>query len=137
MKNIWDWLKEINSVKSDPNSFSDADWELWNSYMVHRFMSMNPDFIEVVNQAQTILPQNKKQIYNFYKEYIPKNYKWSKYVKSTIKQRNKDLVEHLTSYFELSKREIKEYIELLGKPELVRILTNRGIEENEIKTLLK
>jgi hypothetical protein len=98
---------------------------------------MNPDFIEVVNIAQTLLPQNKKQIYNFYREYIPKNYKWSKYVKSTVKQRNKDLIDYLTNYFELSKREVKEYIELLGKPELVRILTNRGIEEKEIKTLLK
>ena len=46
-KNIWDWLKQINSVKADPSSFSDKDWELWNSYMIHRFMSMNPDYLEL------------------------------------------------------------------------------------------
>ena len=52
VKNVWDWLKQINSIKSDPSLFSDKDWELWNSYMIHRFMSMNSDFLELVNEAQ-------------------------------------------------------------------------------------
>ena len=64
MKNIWDWLKQINSTKADPNSFSDKDWELWNSYMVHRFLSMNTDFLDIVNFVQKINPQNKKEIYS-------------------------------------------------------------------------
>ena len=101
MKNIWDWLKQINSTKADPNSFSNKDWELWNSYMVHRFLSMNTDFLDIVNFVQKINPQNKKEIYSAYREFIPKNNKWSKYIKSKVKQRNKDLVEHLSSYWDL------------------------------------
>ena len=27
VKNVWDWLKQINSIKSDPSSFSDKDWD--------------------------------------------------------------------------------------------------------------
>lgn len=137
MKNVFDWLKEINTTKSDPDSFSEKDWEVWNSYMVHRFLSQNEDFLELVNEVQKISPQNKKEIYSIYREYIPKNNKWSKYIKSSIKQRNADLIDHLKDYWMCSSKEVKEYLEFLGNDEVLRILTNRGIEKKEIKTLLK
>jgi len=137
MKNVWDWLKQINSVKADPSSFSDKDWELWNSYMIHRFMSMNPDYLELVNEAQKIMPQNKKEIYSIYREYIPKNNKWNKYVKSNIKKRNNELLDHLSNYWECSKTEVKEYMEFLGNDEIVRILTSIGLDKKETTKILK
>jgi len=137
MKNIWDWLKQINSVKADPSSFSDKDWELWNSYMIHRFMSMNPDYLELVNEAQKIMPQNKTEIYSIYREYIPKNNKWNKYVKSNIKKRNNELLDHLSNYWECSKTEVKEYMEFLGNDEIVRILTSIGLDKKETTKILK
>jgi hypothetical protein len=137
MKNVFDWLKEINTTKSDPNSFTEKDWEVWNSYMVHRFLSQNEDFLELVNEVQRLPPQNKKEIYSIYREFIPKNNKWSKYIKSNIKQRNTDLVNHLKEYWECSSKEVKEYLEFLGNDEVLRILTQRGIDKKEIKTLLK
>ena len=85
MKNIFDWLKAINNTKPPVESFTDKDWEVWNSYMIHRFISMNPDYIELVNFIQDYPPQNKKAIYSIYKEYIPKNNKWNKYIKSNKK----------------------------------------------------
>jgi hypothetical protein len=137
MKNVFDWLKEINTTKSDPNSFTEKDWEVWNSYMVHRFLSQNEDYLELVNEVQKTPPQNKKEIYTIYREFIPKNNKWSKYIKSNIKQRNTDLVNHLKEYWECSSKEVKEYLEFLGNDEVLRILTQRGIDKKEIKTLLK
>ena len=137
MKNVWDWLKQINSVKADPSSFSDKDWELWNSYMIHRFMSMNPDYLELVNEAQKIMPQNKKEIYSIYREFIPKNNKWNKYVKSNIKKRHNELLDHLSNYWECSKTEVKEYMEFLGNDEILRILTSIGLEKKEITKILK
>ena len=97
IKNIWDWLKQINTVKSPSSSFSDKDWEIWNSYMIHRFLSMNPDFIDIVNEVQSINPQNKKQIYTIYREFIPVNNKWNKYIKSNIKQHKTELLTHLSN----------------------------------------
>jgi hypothetical protein len=137
MKNIFDWLKCINSTKPPVESFTTKDWEVWNSYMIHRFVSMNPDYLELVNEAQKLPPQSKKEIYLIYKEYIPKNNKWNKYIKSTLKQANKDLVNYLSSYWELSKREVRDYLEFLGDDEILRILLSMGIEKKEIKNLLK
>jgi hypothetical protein len=137
MKNVFDWLKEINSTKSHPDTFTNQDWDIWNSYMVHRFLSMNPDYIELVNEVQSLPPSNKKQIYSIYREYIPKNNKWSKYVKSSSKEFDKDLVLQLKKHFNVSAREIKDYLKILDKKEIQSILSKQGLEEKEIKKLLK
>jgi hypothetical protein len=137
MKNVFDWLKEINSTKSHPDTFTNQDWDIWNSYMVHRFLSMNPDYIELVNEVQSLPPSNKKQIYSIYREYIPKNNKWSKYVKSSSKEFDKDLVLQLKKHFNVSIREIKDYLKILDKKEVQSILNKQGLEEKEIKKLLK
>jgi hypothetical protein len=137
MKNVFDWLKEINSTKSHPDTFTNQDWDIWNSYMVHRFLSMNLDYIELVNEVQLLPPSNKKQIYSIYREYIPKNNKWSKYVKSSSKEFDKDLVLQLKKHFNVSAREIKDYLKILDKKEVQSILSKQGLEEKEIKKLLK
>ena len=137
MKNIFDWIKEINSKKSPASSFTDKDWEIFNSYMIHRFMSQNTDYIEVVNLVQEFPPQEKIMIYNVYKEFIPKNNKWSKYIKSSIKKRNIILIDNLRDHFKCSSREVNEYLILLDTTEINRILTDRGLDKKEIKTILK
>ena len=137
MKNIFDWLKAINTTKPPVESFTDKDWEVWNSYMIHRFLSMNPDYIEIVNYVQDFPPQEKRMIYNVYREFVPKNNKWSKYIKSKVKQPNKDLVNHIKDNFQCSIKEAKEYINILATTEISRILTNRGLNKKEIKPLLK
>ena len=136
MKNIWDWLKQINNIKADPNSFSDKDWELWNSYMIHRFMSMDRNFLPIVNEVQTIPPQNKKEIYTIYREFIPKNNKWNKYIKSNIKQHKTELLTHLSNYWECSQNEVKEYLNFLEDDVILRILERIGLDKKEINKLL-
>ena len=96
---------------------------------------MDRSYIEIVNDIQEILPQDKKKIYSIYKEFIPKNNKWNKYIKSKIKQPNKELVNHIKDYFECSSKEAKTYLNILSKIEIEVILNNRGIDKKEIKKL--
>jgi carbonic anhydrase len=137
IKNVFDWVKEINGNKREWNLFSNAEQELFNSYVIHRVLSMNPDFIEIVNEAQSLPLTHKKQIYSIYREFIPKNNKWFKYIKSNTKEPNNDLVLKLKDYFKVSIREIKDYLKILDKKEIQSILNKQGLEEKEIKTLLK
>ncbi len=137
MKNIFDWLKQINYQKAPVESFSNEDWELFNSYMIHRFMSMNRDFIEVVNYVQELPPQEKRMIYNVYKEFIPKNNKWNKYIKSKNKQPNIELLKLLSEYWECSQQEAKQYKNLLENDQILSILSQIGVQPKEIKELIK
>jgi hypothetical protein len=137
MKGIFDWLKQINTIKSDPDTFSDKDWEVWNSYMIHRFLSMNKDYLELVNETQQIMPQNKKEIYSIYREYIPKNNHWNKYIKSKVKKINPELLTYLSEYWECSKTEVKEYMTLLDTAGIRHILEASGFDKKEITKILK
>ena len=136
MKNIFDWLKQINYHKQPASSFSEKDWELFNSYMIHRFMSMNRDFIEVVNYVQEMPPQEKILIYNIYREYIPKNNKWNKYIKSNVKQHKTELLQYLSRYWECSQHEVKEYLDFLEDDIILSILNQMGVQQKEINKLL-
>ena len=137
MKNIFDWLKEINFLKSPVSKFSNKDWDLWNSYMIHRFLSMNKDFLDIVNEVQSINPQNKKEIYTIYREFIPTNNKWNKYIKSNIKQHNNELLSFLANHWECSKNEVKEYLNILDDDKIINTLASMGLEQKEISKLLK
>ena len=137
IKNTFGWMPHINTKKTPIDEFSDEDWDMFNSYVIHRVLSMNPDYLELVNEVQTILPQNKKEIYSIYKEFIPKNNKWNKYIKSKTKEPNKELIEHLRDYLKCSSKEAKEAITLLDNTKISRILSNRGLETKEIKKILK
>ena len=134
---LWDWLDEITVKKSPPSQFSDEDWESWNSYMVHRFMSMGQNNIEVANIAQRMHPTDKIGIYNFYCNIIPKKKVWNKYIKSSKKVKNKELVEIIANYFECGLSESDHYIDIMGKDEVKNILTSIGKEKKEITKLFK
>ena len=137
IKNIFDWLQHITLYKTPASEFTDNDWEKFNSYMVHRFISMHVYYVEIADYAQSMLPNMKKQIYNFYKEMIPKRKVWLKYIKSKNKPYNKELVNLIKEYFEVSETEASSYINILDKKGITSILRKMGIEEKESKKLLK
>ena len=136
-KTVFDWGKHINQHKTAADKFSTADWDMFNAYVIHRLISMNPNHLIVANEAQKFHPTEKRKIYEFYKEFIPKNNKWSKYIKSTTKTKSKELIGYLKDYWECSNREALEYYNLLDKSEIVSILNSIGLNKKDIKQLLK
>jgi ribosomal protein L7/L12 len=61
-------------------------------------------------------------LYNLYRDIIPKQYVFLKYIKSNTKQDYKiEEIEAVQQYFEVSRKEAKEYIDMLPKEELIDI----------------
>mgnify|MGYP003661877301 FL=1 len=110
IKNVFDWLNEITEHKSPVDSFTEEDWGKWNTYMIHRFISMNIEYVELANYIQTIPYEEKKQIYTIYKEIIPKKKAFFRYIKAKKKTLNKDLLKHISQHFECSIKEANEYM---------------------------
>ena len=137
IKNIFDWLQHITLYKTPASEFTDNDWENFNSYMVHRFISMSPYYVEVADYAQSMLPTMKKEIYNFYKEMIPKRKVWLQYIKSKTKTVNKNLIEDIAKYYEIGAADALSYIAVMTKEEISIVLSKMGKDNKEIKKLLK
>ena len=137
IKNIFGWLEEITVNKSPLSSISDESWDTWNSYMVHRYVSMNKDYVDIANLVQKINPQNKKQIYSIYKEMIPKRKMWLKYIKNEVKKEQKELEEYIAKYFDCSLGEAEHYIDILRGTGVREILNEMGVESKESDKLIK
>jgi hypothetical protein len=134
---IFDWLKQITYEKQSWDSFTEEDKTSFNPYMVHRFLSMNPEYIEFVNLIQNIPYTEKEKIYKLYLYMIPKKNMFLKYIKSTRAKTREELLQHLASYYECSLREADEYYYMLHNDTIKGILKKRGVEDKEIKKLLK
>jgi hypothetical protein len=105
--------------------------------MIHRFISCNGYYVEIADLAQGLMPNNKKEIYNFYREMIPKRKVWLQYIKTKNKEVNKELISHIASYYEVGSREARSYINVITDEEMPIILREMGLEDKEIKKLLK
>ena len=134
---IFDWLKQITYEKQPWDSFTEEDKTSFNPYMVHRFLSMNPEYIEFVNLIQNIPYTEKEKIYKLYLYTIPKKNMFLKYIKSTRTKTREELLQHLASHYECSLREAGEYYHMLHSDTIKGILKKRGVEDKEIKKLLK
>ena len=82
---IFDWLKQITTDKKPWSSFTEGQRESFNSYMVHRFVSMYEGYTEVANYGQRIPYPEKKKTYKYYCTMLPKKNVFLKYVKSSKK----------------------------------------------------
>ena len=137
IKDLWGWLNEITLYKTSTEDISEESWDKWNSYIIHRYVSMNINYIELVNYVQTLPYENKQQIYIIYKEMIPKNKVFLKYIKSRVKKQPVTLVEYVAKHFECGLGEAEEYIDILRDHGTRKVLYDMGMDEKEVEKLLK
>ena len=136
---IFDWLNQITYNKKDWNTFSEGDHKSFSIFIINRFLSMNKEWIEIINMLQqyTIGMENR-DVYNLYKNLIPRQKKFLRYIKGKKdKKYDEKLIKILCDYFKCSRVQASEYIDLLPKNELNFILRLYGKNEKEIKMLLK
>jgi hypothetical protein len=136
---IFDIIKEIIDTKSPWDSFTPDQQKLFNGYMINKFLSMNAKYIEVVNYVQGLNIKDSKKLYEVYCFLIPQSKNtYSPFIRSTTKKLYPiELLKHISEQFECATSEAEEYIQMVDKEWLEEILTSRGVDEKEIKKLLK
>jgi len=134
---LFDWLKHITTDKKPWSSFTEDQQESFNSYMVHRFVSMYEGYTEVANYGQRIPYPEKEKTYKYYCTMLPKKNIFLKYVKSSKKRPATDLLKHIADYYVISLGEAEDYIHLLKREGIEHILEKAGVDNKEIKKLLK
>ena len=137
IKDMFGWLNEITQHKTHPKEISQESWKSFNSFMINKYVSMSPDYIELVNYVQRIPYENKQQIYSIYREMIPKRKVFLKYIGSKKKKQNLELADYIAQYFHCSLGEADEYIDILQKNGVRGILYKMGIEDKTVDKLLK
>ena len=137
---IIDWMNQLLIYKKPWESFTESDQKSFSPYIVNRFLSMDTEFIEIVNyfQKYSIGLLESKEIYKWYCDILPKGKRFNKYIKGKKSKKYDDELKNiLCNYFECSKLQVLDYIELIPEEELKEILGKYGIEPKKIRKLIK
>lgn len=143
-RSLFDHIKAITS-EQDPNYFDklgDDDLKTWSNFMINRFLSMNPDWIELVS---TILPftqtMDPKDVYKLYINIIPKGKYYLNYVKGKKSAEYEDfIVELVKKEYSCSEKQAEDYLDILystkeGREHIKYVCEKYGTEKKLISKL--
>jgi len=143
-KSLFDHIKAVTS-EQNPNyweTLDEGDKKTWSNYMIHRFLSMNPDWIAVLSEIQPYTQVlEPKALYLALIGLIPKGKYYLKYTKGKNDAKYEEwLVELIIKEFMCSKKEALEYLEIFyatreGRENVKYICEKYGVDKKEITKL--
>jgi hypothetical protein len=137
---IFDWISQILVKKTHWNDFTEEEQKKFSPFIINRWLSMDKDFLEIVNyfQKYSIGTLEPREVYKWYCDMLPRGKRFNKYIKGKKdKKYNTELIDIMVMHFECSKSQVKDYLDLIHKDELMEILEKYGMNEKTIKRLLK
>lgn len=143
-KTLFDHIKAITSEQDQKywDKLDESDRKTWSNYMVHRFLSMNPDWIEILSEiqpyTQTLEP---KQLYLALIGLLPKGKYYLKYIKGKKEDSYESwLVDLIKQDFQSTTNQAEEYLEILystreGRENIKYICEKYGVDPKQITKL--
>lgn len=140
VKGLFDHINHLRE-KQDPKYFdklTEADKKSWSNYMVCRFLSMQPEMLDYINDLQKFAPiMEPKNFYRLLLAVVPKRKAWYPYIKNKSEKKwSKELLELLRKHYQESERNVFEYLNLLRTEELRKIVELYGFTEKEVEKLV-
>ena len=143
-KGLFDYIKAITN-EQDPNfwdTLDESDKKGWSTYMVIRYMTMNPQWVELIADIQPYLQEAPpKAVYKALIGLLPKSRTFLKYMKAASSEKYEDwLVKLVMKNYEVSDTEAEEYLKILystktGKEHIKEIAENFGTDTKVINKL--
>ena len=119
--NLFDWINQITYNKQPWDTFTDDDKTEFNTYMINRFISMNSNYIDIVNLIQRYPDCPKRKVYQFYCDLLPKQKAFFKYIKASAKN-DPETIKAIAEYYQCSTREAKEYTNIVDVNNIKNVL---------------
>ena len=142
-KTIFQHLANITHLKIDPKTYTESDWKSYSPYMINKWLSMYKDYTYLLDYTQKYYSLPKEIHYKMLSGILPKKKVFTKYIKGKKADKyNPELVDILHQHFEVSKDEIKDYIQLFFRDKihilsLISILEKYGYDKKQIKKLVR
>ena len=137
---IIDWINQILTHKKSWDSFSETDQKTFSPFIINRWLSMDEEFIEVVNyfQKYAVGTLEPREVYKWYSDFLPKGKRFNRYIKGKKDEKyDPELINVLVIWFECSQLEAKENLSYISKEEVNQILEKYGTDPKKIKSICK
>lgn len=140
-KSMFDFIDAITQDQTSAffDSLTDSELKLYKNskYMINRFISMNPNYLQVVNFIQKYGNIPDKTHYLFLSGMLPKNKQYNKYIKGSTESKYPSwLIKLIAKHFLVSTTDAIEYLDIFykqNKQELRTICEKYAIDPKLLK----
>jgi hypothetical protein len=126
--NPFDHLKNLHTKKRIWNDFNDEEKKSFNVFIINKALSMNPNYLGIVNMVQNFTGLNQilsqKEVFNLYYSLLPTKFRFYKWIKGEKTKKEKEKAEYLAMHFKVSTREAYDYLKILNKKTINKIIRN-------------
>ena len=126
--NPFDHIKNLHTKKRQWEDFNDEEKKSFNIFIINKGLSMNPNYLGIVNMVQNFTRLNQilsqKEVFNIYFKLLPNKFRFYKWIKVQKNKKDKEKVEYLAMHFKVSTREAYDYLQILDKKSINKILKN-------------
>ena len=143
-KGLFDHIKAITQEQNPKywESLDESDKKSWSNYMIIRYMTMNPEWIELIAEVQPYLQEAPpKAVYTALIGIIPKSRTFLKYMKAASSETYEQwVIDLVAKYYDVSILEAEDYLHILyktnsGKLHIKQIAENYGTDTKIITKL--
>ena len=133
----FDFLKLVHDKKIKWEDLNEDEQKTYNKFIINRALGFNNNMLDILNRLQgyDISP---KESFKYYQSMTGNKFRFNKWIKGNkSKTFNPELLTQIAGYLECSKKQAEEYLNILSKKEIKTLLECIGIQDSEIKKLLK
>ena len=126
--NPFDHIKNLHTKQKRWEDFNDEEKKSFNVFIINKALSMNPNYLGIVNMVQNFTGLNQvlsqKEVFNIYFKLLPNKFRFYKWIKGTKNKKDKEKAEYLAMHFKVSTREAYDYLKILDKKTINKIIKN-------------
>ena len=133
----FDFLRLVHNKKIKWEDLNEDEQKTYNKFIINRALGFNNNMLDIVNRLQgyDVTP---KESFKYYQSMTGDKFRFNKWIKGNKeKSFNPELLLKIAGYLECSKKQASEYLNILSKKETKNLLKHIGLQDSEIKKLMK
>lgn len=133
----FDFLKLVHDKKIKWEDLTEDEQKTYNKFIINRALGFNNNMLDIVNRLQGY-DVSPKESFKYYQSMTGNKFRFNKWIKGKkINSYKPELLALVSGYLECSCKQAEEYLNILEKKEIKIMLKHIGLQENDIKKLLK
>ena len=133
----FDFLKLVHNKSIKWESLNEDEQKAYNTFIINKALSFNSNYLDIVNKIQHYTP-TPKESFKYLQAMTSDKFKYNKWIKGQkTKSFNPHLIAIVSTHLECSSKQAEDYLNILEKKEIKVMLKQIGLQEGDIKKLLK
>ena len=133
----FDFLKKVHDKKLKWEDLTEDQQKVYNTFIINKALSFNSNYLDIVNRIQHYTPTSKES-FKYFQSMTGNNFRYNKWIKGQkTKTYNPQLIAIVSAHLECSSKQAEDYLNILEKKEVKLMLKQIGLQEDDVKKLMK